>query len=202
MASISRETNGRKTIQFVAPDKRRRSLRLGKYSMRSAETVCVHVEAVLSALNSRSPLDRETAEWLGKIGDDLHAKLAAVHLVEPRRSAVANDATTLKALIARFNASKLKAKPTTRVSWGHTQRNLIEFFGESKDIAAITEADAEKWAEWIEVDQELSAPTIRKRCGYAKQFFAFAKKSRLIPSNPFAELKSGNLVLCHFLILG
>jgi len=30
---------------------------------------------------------------------------------------------------------------------------------------------------------------VRKR----QAFFAFAKKSRLIPSNPFAELKSGNL---------
>jgi integrase len=193
MASISRDPNGRRRIIFVGHDRIRRAIYLGKFPQKATETIQRHVEAIVSSLNSRSPLDADTAEWLGKLGDDLHAKLVAVHLVAPRQTALPAGATTLKALVDGFNASKLKAKPSTRVSWGHTQRNLITLFGESKDVAKITEADAERWAEWIEVDQELSAPTIRRRCGYAKQFFAFGKKSRLIPSNPFAELKSGNL---------
>ena len=123
----------------------------------------------------------------------LYAKLVAVRLVEPRQATALASAMTLKTLIAKFNAGKIKAKPSTRISWGTRNATCSKFFGGSKDIAAITEADAEKWAEWIDVEQELAGPTIRKRCGYAKQFFAFAKKSRLIPSNPFAELKSGNL---------
>ena len=32
--------------------------------------------------------------------------------------------------------------------------------------------------------------TIRKRCGFAKQFFAFAVKRELLPRNPFDDLKS------------
>jgi hypothetical protein len=49
MASISREPNGRKTIQFVAGDGRRRSIRLGKVSQRIAEEIKVRVEALLAA---------------------------------------------------------------------------------------------------------------------------------------------------------
>ncbi len=193
MASITREPNGRKTIQFIAPDRRRRSIRLGKYAMRSAETVRVHVEAILSSINSRSPLESKTADWLGEIGEDLHAKLAAVHLVEPRQTTASLAIRTLKGLLVAFDGDKLKAKESTRVSWGHTRRNLLEFFGESKDIVTVSEADADKWAEWLDAEQELSAPTIRKRCGNAKQFFRFAVKKRLIPANPFGGLKSGNL---------
>ena len=194
MASITRESNGRKTIQFVASDKRRRSLRLGKYSMRTAETVRVHVEAILTALSSRSPLDRETAEWIGKIGDDLHAKLAAVHLVEPREpEAAADSVLTLAGLQSAFDASKLKAKPSTRTVWGHTWRNLKECFGEDTAIASITEADAERWAEWLDVEEKLSQPTIRNCRKFARQFFAFAVKKRQLASNPFGGLKVGNL---------
>ena len=39
MASISKEPNGRRTIQFVGPDGKRRSIRLGKVSQKTAEAV-------------------------------------------------------------------------------------------------------------------------------------------------------------------
>lgn len=198
MASITWQSGGRKMIQFVGTDKRRHSIHLGKVPMSAAQTVKIRVEAIVGAKLAGSPLDGETAEWVGKLKDRMHAKLAAVQLVEPRKPTDPENsgnagAGSLKWLLGQFNSAKLKVKKSTRVSWGHTQRNLIEFFGESKDIGSITEADAEKWAEWIEADQELSQPTAHKRCGNAKQFFAFAKKSRLIDSNPFAGLKSGNL---------
>jgi len=37
MASITKQPNGRRTIQFVGPDRKRRSIRLGKVSQRYAE---------------------------------------------------------------------------------------------------------------------------------------------------------------------
>ena len=44
MASINNEPNGRRTIQFVGADGKRRSIRLGKVSRRQAESVKVKVE--------------------------------------------------------------------------------------------------------------------------------------------------------------
>ena len=49
MASISKEPNGRRTIQFVGADGKRRSIRLGKVSQRTAEMVKVKVEALVAA---------------------------------------------------------------------------------------------------------------------------------------------------------
>ena len=60
MASISREANGRRTIQFVAPDGKRRSIRLGKVSQRTAESFRERVEQ----LQVRRVLDAcPNAEW-------------------------------------------------------------------------------------------------------------------------------------------
>ena len=39
MASISKQPNGRKTVQFVAHNGKRKSIRLGKVSLRMAESV-------------------------------------------------------------------------------------------------------------------------------------------------------------------
>lgn len=41
MASISKAPGGRRTIQFVAADGKRRSIRLGKVSQRDAEAALV-----------------------------------------------------------------------------------------------------------------------------------------------------------------
>ncbi|GIS62067.1 MAG: hypothetical protein CM1200mP2_42920 [Planctomycetaceae bacterium] len=39
----------------------------------------------------------------------------------------------------------------------------------------------------------MAESTIRKRCGFAKQFLASAVKHELIPANPFEDLKSGSV---------
>jgi hypothetical protein len=91
--------------------------------------------------------------------------LAGVGLVEPRPAKTSTDPATGKtvaSLIASFSAAKLKAKGSTRTAWGHYQRNLIEFFGEAKDIATITEADTERWCDWITVHEKLGPATVYK----------------------------------------
>jgi len=56
MASISKEPNGRRTIQFVGADGKRRSIRLGKVSKHTAQGIKVKVEALVEASFSGSPL--------------------------------------------------------------------------------------------------------------------------------------------------
>jgi hypothetical protein len=191
MASITKESNGRKTIQFIAADRRRRSIRLGKFSMRAAETVRLHVESIVSSLSARSPLERETADRLGKLGDDLHGKLAAVHLVEPRHVTASLTIRTLKGLLGAFVGNKLKAKESTRVSWGHRRRNLPEFFGESKDIATITKADADKWAEWLDAEQDLSAPNHPKAVRQREAVFPVRRQKAANPHQPVRRAEVG-----------
>src|SRR4051794_11540661 len=86
MASLSHESNGNYTIQVVGPDGKRRSIRLGKVNKKTATEVRLKVEH-LNALNAaKLPMDTETALWVGRIGDDLAAKLAAVGLMPARQS--------------------------------------------------------------------------------------------------------------------
>ncbi len=72
--------------------------------------------------------------------------------------------------------------------WGHTRRNLVEFFGAEKRIRTITPKDADDWAAWLKTDQDLAENTIRKRSQFAKRFFSVAVKRELIPEDPFASL--------------
>ena len=49
MASIVRDPNGRKRILFVAPDEKRKTIRLGKVSQRAAEAIKAKVEHLVAA---------------------------------------------------------------------------------------------------------------------------------------------------------
>src|SRR4051794_2934321 len=102
MASISRASNGRRSLQFVAGDGKRKSIRLGKISQHAAEVVKSKVEMLNGALIAGLAVDGETAKWLAGIGDELHAKLVAVALVTPRLS----QAIRLKVFIDGYIASR------------------------------------------------------------------------------------------------
>ncbi len=67
MASISDDPNGRRRIQFVAPDGSRKTVRFGKIDRRGAESVCRYVEALLSAKIGGQPVPEDTAAWLSGI---------------------------------------------------------------------------------------------------------------------------------------
>jgi hypothetical protein len=56
MASISRDPNGNRTVQFVGTDKKRRSVRLGKASQKAAE----HVQRIVEHLGSQVPRQNTT----------------------------------------------------------------------------------------------------------------------------------------------
>ena len=66
MASITRQPNGRRTIQFVGSDGRRRSVRLGKASQRVAEAVKIRIEHLNAASIHGHAIDDETARMVKK----------------------------------------------------------------------------------------------------------------------------------------
>lgn len=182
MASLSREVNGRRTIQFIGVDQKRRSIRLGKVSQRSAETIRIHVERLVERSLTRCALARETADWLLELEMPLYDKLVSVGLAEPRESAL------LEPFLDSYIAKRIDVKSSTATVYGHTRRCLIEHFGSGKPIDAITEGDADEWRLYL-VGQKLAKATIAKRCSIAKQFFRAALRKQLIATNPFAHLK-------------
>src|SRR6266404_5937449 len=137
MASISREPNGHRTIQFVAADGKRRSIRLGKISQHAAETVKGRVESLAAAVASGVPIDAETARWLAGIGDDLHAKLSGVGLTAARATATARIGDFVTAYIAQ----RTDAQPRTLLNLKMFGDRLTAFFGLDKTLGEIKRSD-------------------------------------------------------------
>ncbi len=184
MASITREPNGRKRIQFVASDGRRKSVRLGKCTERQALTARGHIEQLLLVASGvADTVDDKLIHWLAKLSDEVYGRLAAVGLVADRQDTALGE--YLDAFITQLNV-----KPGTATFYGHTCRNLRDFFGDSKPLREISKADAHDWRQYLAGEQNLSENTVRRRCGAAKTIFRPAVRRNLINSNPFEELKA------------
>lgn len=183
MASISTSANGTRSIQFTGRDRKRRTIRLGKATMKVAQEVKVRVERLLSAQIAGVSVDQETAAWLGQVGDELHAKLAAVGLVSARASA------TLAAFLDDYIASRTDAKPQTIANLRKARNHVVAFFGAEKSLDAVTRGDADRWAIWLR--NRCAQATAGRTIGSAKQFFTMARRDRLVSENPFEHLRGG-----------
>ncbi len=182
VASISREKNGRRTIQFMGPDGKRRSIRLGKVSQRMAEAVKVKVEHLAAASVTGHALDSQSARWVADLGDDLAAKLARVGLIPERESATLDD------FLAKYIEERIDVKPASRVILRHVRRNLTGFLGADRRLRTITPGDAEGFRLHL-IAEKLAATTIAKRLQFAPQFFEVMRRRKLIEENPFAHVK-------------
>ena len=76
MASIGNDKNGKRRILFVAPDGKRKTIRLGKCSQRDAESIKYRVENLLSALMQGREPGRDDSVWLDRLPNKMHTKLA------------------------------------------------------------------------------------------------------------------------------
>ena len=81
-APIARDANGNVPVQFVAGDRRRCSIRLGKINQRTANEIKLRVETLKTLIVTRLPTDVDRATWVAGIGDDLANILAAVELIQ------------------------------------------------------------------------------------------------------------------------
>ncbi len=178
MASISNDPNGRRRIQFVGADGKRRAIRLGKVSQRQALAFKVKIEDLIAAkIASHTPSD-ETSRWLVALDDATYNKLQRVGLVPRRGSA------TLAAFTRSYIDGRADIKPSTRINMQRARSYLLEHFDETALMRDITEGDAEDFQQHM-VRSGRADNTIRKAVGRIRQFFNAAKRRGLVESNPF-----------------
>ncbi len=185
MASIINDPNGRRRIQFTAGDGSRKTVRLGKCSQRDAEQIGRHVEALAAATINGQPVSRETSVWVSGIGAKLHERLARAGLVKARAGI---EGTKLGPFIDAYIAGRVDAKPGTLINLQRARRELVEYFGEGKPLAAITAGDADAFRLAL-LSKGLGENTIRRMCGRARQYFHAAIRRELIHRNPFDGIK-------------
>lgn len=190
MATIRKEPNGRKTVLVVCGDEKRRSIRLGKCSMKDAHSAKSHIERLNAAQILNTSIDNEQALWLAGLGDLIHKRIAATGLCPPR---IEQDATTLKQWCDRYlDSAQIKASTKEQIE--RARDNMITFFGADRLIRTITTQEAKEWVAWLAKngneraagkEKSLALNTVRRRTGRAKQFFTAAVEAKLIDANPF-----------------
>ncbi len=184
MASIGKDSNGRKRILFLASDGSRKTIRLGKCNLKQAETFKLKLETLISG--RYTGIDNETARWIADLPDDIHCKLAAVGLVTARAKTIN---LTLATFLDEYKESRIDVKESTKTVYDRTSGHLIKHFGADMPLNEITPADADAWRLYL-VKHGLAQNTINRSCGIARQFFRAALRRKLIAENPFSELKA------------
>ncbi len=200
MASVSRDANGTKRVLFTDGEGERRSVRLGRASVKAAESFRLRIEALLSAKELHQSPDAELSAWLRDLPERMYARLARVGLVESRSKAAV---VTLANLLDRFDAAA-SVKASTRAAYKQTTDSLRAHLGEGTPLASITPAHADTWrkaiAEPVTVKgddgagttKQLAPATVAKRVHVARAIFKRAVRWGLIASNPFADLRAGS----------
>jgi len=182
VASITREANGRRLIQFVAGDGKRKSIRLGKVSQRIAEEIRVKVEQLNTALIARCSVDNETARWVNELGDALAHKLNSVGLIAERGT------TKLADFMGTYIRRRTDAKPSTLRNLEAAKSRLVEFFGRDRNIRDVSPGDGDEFALWLR--ERYSNGTAGRTVRRAKQFFRAAVRRKIIEENPFGDVKA------------
>lgn len=193
MASIVKKPNGTRLVQFVAPDKKRRVVRLGKLGEAEARTIAEHIAHLAEcARYPDRPINKATDKFVGKLFSDpakhwLYDRMATAGLVTPRDIPEEIEAAKLGNFIDAYVKSRTDIEPTTEYQLKMVRKRLVDFFGENKPIHDISPADADAWRLWLQ--ERVGPNTTRRSCGRAKQFFRWAVRKRLLAENPFADQK-------------
>ncbi len=186
MASIARDKNGNRRILFVAPDGRRRTIRLGKVSQWTAERIKGRAHKLLEALYYKQPVEGELAQWVMDQEPPLTKKLARVGLIP---NPEAKPSAMLGPFLKAYIDGRADLKPATKIVRGQVIRDLNEFFGESRDVKTVTPGNADDFKQWL-VSRKLAPTTIHKRLQSARSFFHAMRRRKLIDENPFDGVKA------------
>ena len=184
MASVSRDIGGKRRILFVALDGKRKAIRLGKMSQRTAGQVKFRIEQLLEAKLTGYAVDADTAQWIADLDERIADKLARVDLIP---KAVCQVAMTLEIFLNDYLEHRIDVKPATKEVWEQVVRNLKNHFGGDRELPTITEGDAEDFKMYL-ISEGLAPTTVHKRLQFTRMFFRAAKKRELIGANPFTEV--------------
>lgn len=181
--------NGRKAVQFSSPDGKRKTISLGKMSAKDADAIASKIDAIIASHLSQRAVDPDVAKWIAKLPVRLADKLSAAGLLAKRPELIADERPKLKAFLDAYLSRRTDVKGSTRLFYGHTFRNLVDFFGSEKPLGEITLGDGDDFRRYLQ-SQGLAQNTICRRCGLARTLFRDAIRRKLISENPFADLNT------------
>ncbi|QDU56736.1 tyrosine-type recombinase/integrase [Aeoliella mucimassa] len=189
MASVTTDRSGKRRVQFVDPFQKqtRRTIYLGKVTLRAAEQVKFRIEQLVASKTMGYALDNDTARWVAELGrGGLADKLARVGLIEPPEQ---QQRAQLDEYLTAYVERRTDVKPATRVIWRHAINNLTKCFGKQRDMANIDEGDAEDFKLYL-IEQGLAPTTVHKRLQVVRMIFRDAVRRNIVSENPFAGVSA------------
>ena len=191
MASVTTETRNGRTlyrIEFKDKDKRRRKIRLGAIAKRDAQAIAAKVNDLVSASISGGGPSPALAEWLNKIGDDLHAKLTEQELCQPR-----NNYTLGQWLTTYMSNHSPKVGHYCQRNLELSKGYLLEYFTAEVSLKGIDSEDAQGYRHWLADSKGFAQASIAQHIKKAKQFFLAAVEAGAISKSPFAKVLAGSM---------
>lgn len=188
MATVVTYDDGLRRIEFsLTPNGPRKMVRLGRVSAKVAAGWEAKIEAIVADKALHRPHDPEITAWLAGLDETMLARLRAVGLAD----GVGLADTTLGAFLQRYFAT-LTSKASTRTFYGHSRRNLEQYFGVGRVLRSITTADTDAWRAWLVDNEKLALATVARRVIAARTFWRQALRWKLAAENPFAGVKAGH----------
>ena len=191
MASITRHPNGRREVQFIGPDQKRRTVRLGKVDQKAAESVRTRIEELSTAVTHGSSVSPATSQWLATLGDGLHERLVRAGLCKPRDQGRAVE-MTLGRMIDEYVARRDDVKPGTRMIYAQARKHLVRHFGQDRPVRAITVAEAGDFRRAMRRDY--SEAYTAKMVIKCRTFWRDAADRKVVETNVFAKVQAGSQV--------
>lgn len=185
MASVNKDSKGWR-VEFTVPGQRRRPLRLGGITEKSAREIGRHVERIIESKKTGLPTAADTQNWLLGLPDKLQNQLIRLGLIEDSGQRVSSS---LGGFLSDYMRSRTDIEPGTRDNLETAKRWLIEFLGEQRELDSITPGEADEYRAWLGAEGKQAPNTVKRLCGRAKQFFRAALRKRLIRENPFQDMK-------------
>jgi integrase len=197
MASVSKIVRDGRVgyrIRFYC-DKRRRELYVpgqSKNTERRAIKIAAHVDDLSKAKANNVTPSPEASAWAAGTDGRLRDTLVSWGLAEPASPRLLTvDGRLLGPFCDAYIDGRTDTKASTRTNYRQSRRLLVEYFGESKAIAAITAADCERWRRWL-LARPMAVASVSKHIKRAKTMFAHAVDDRLIKVSPFSKVKAGD----------
>lgn len=187
------------SVRYKGSDGKEKKLALKIRDEKRARQAVQHVEELVEAERSDSRAARTTVAWVEKQEIGLQRRLEKAGLIKLQGDTQSNVATVGQ-LLDGYAKLRSDVKQSTATFYGHTIRNLKEFFGAEAPLAKIRPGDADEFKLWLLADEKeeierkgrtlkgqgLATGTANRRCTLAGQFFRAADRKGLIKGNPFA----------------
>jgi integrase len=185
MASVNKDSKGWR-VEFTVPGQKRRPLRLGGVTEKSAREIGRHVERIIESRKTGLPPAADTQNWLLGLPDKLRHQLIRLGLIEDSGQRVSSS---LGGFLSDYMRSRTDIEQGTRDNLETAKRWLIQFLGEQRELDSITPGEADEYRAWLGSEGKQAPNTVKRLCGRAKQFFRAALRRRLIRENPFQDMK-------------